>query len=469
MIRIQTTLNNFSVAKTISQLLAEFKDIGYGLHIEANGTIRPIIDKCPHCSSDFSDNGHNKPKNRVSQALGLGLKKGKVICKNCNFQVSLSRKIIDYFNRFFLDWFDSEIISLGTKGLSSQDIAKHFEETNIITFSAEYIRRRLKAFAIEINCPEPLEKPSGVIIHDEQFLKIKGVDFKRISDIDANNPNVYYDKLHPDRGEETMIKICEELKGSIGNKLRAAVMDGHAASKKAFEEVFEDIIIQFCLFHLAKNIRDAYKESVGYGKGKSCIPLEHLIGFFSILNIFFDHEREINELRRLQEELNEKIERINETDYTVSKKQEYKEDYKKIYDSKARKYLGKVRKARRRKNGIKLSLRTEEQAIELLKKAKHKNVFPQSVQKQVERLERNWENFTHCLRDRTIPPTTNKLEQYYALTLNWVEKNNLQSEEQFYQQQKFNLLKRYKISFFRESLLADFLTAFSVFIPMFGT
>ena len=62
------------------------------------------------------------------------------------------------------------------------------------------------------------------------------------------------------------------------------------------------------------------------------IPLPHLIGFFSILNIFFDHDREIAELRCLQKELNENIERINHSTYSNEKKEEYIEDYKKKYD-----------------------------------------------------------------------------------------------------------------------------------------
>ncbi len=110
--------------------------------------------------------------------------------------------------------------------------------------------------------------------------------------MDANNPNVYYDKLEADRTEETMTKTCEELKKAFG-KLHAAVLDGNQASIKAYKKVFAGILVQYCLFHFAKNVRDAYKEEVGSGKGRAILPLEHLIGFFSILNVFFDHEREI--------------------------------------------------------------------------------------------------------------------------------------------------------------------------------
>ena len=97
---------------------------------------------------------------------------------------------------------------------------------------------------------------------------------------------------------------------------------------------------------------------------------------FSIINIFFDHDREINELRKLQEERNERTYRINNSDLPFAQRQNYVEDYKMKYDETARKYLHEVKKIRRRVNGIKLTLRTEEQAKELLKEAKKCNVFP---------------------------------------------------------------------------------------------
>ena len=110
--------------------------------------------------------------------------------------------------------------------------------------------------------------------------------------------HVYYDNLHSDRTEETTISICQEIK-KVLKKIKV-VIDGNIASRNAYDTVFEDIIIQYCLFHFAKNVREAYSDEVGYGKGRSILPLQHLIGFFSILNIFFDHDREIIELRRLK-------------------------------------------------------------------------------------------------------------------------------------------------------------------------
>jgi len=129
----------------------------------------------------------------------------------------------------------------------------------------------------------------------------------------------------------------------------------------------------------------------------------------------------------------------------------------KKYAAKAATYLRKVKQARRRKQGIKLQLRTEEQAKSLLEKAKLENIFPKEVTKQIQRVEKNWEDFTHCMRDSRIPPTSNKAEQYYAATLNWVEKNNLQSEGEFYDLQKIGLMKRYGIPFVKEGVFSDFL------------
>ena len=290
----------------------------------------------------------------------------------------------------------------------------------------------------------------------------------RIAAVDANNSNVYYDNLQSDRKEETIAQACEKIKENI-KELLAVVIDGHVASRNAYSKTFRGILIQYCLFHFAMNVREAYKEEVGYGRGNSCIPLNNLIGFFSIMNIFFDHDREIVALRNLQKELNEHIARVNAAKYSSIEKQKYIEDYKEKYDFKARQYLHEVRKARRRTKGIKLVLRTEEQAQQLLQKAKIENVFPKKVQKQIDRLEKYWKNFTHCLRDNKIPPTSNKVEQYYGTTLDWVEKNNIQSEKQFYDEQKLFLYSRYKISVLRQGNFFDLFKKTFVMLGIFGT
>jgi len=456
MVKLQTNLNNFSVAK---EIISIFSNNIYGNEIIIErGIIFPSRSNCPLCNTRLSKNGYNECKNKKVKAFGLTFKKGRLICPNkgCSFEINISQSVLKEWFSKLSELIDSIILSLGTKKVSPSKIAQHIEETKGISFSEEYIRLKLKELTNLIHIPVPQEKPSSVVVHDEQFVKIKGIELKRISTVDANNSNVYYDMLHPDRTEETMKSICHELKKLV-KEIRAAVMDGHAASKKAYEEIFVDILIQYCLFHFARNVHDAYKEEVGYGRGKSIIPLQHIIGFFSIINIFFDHDREINWLRSLQIELNENIERINKSDYSIEKKKEYIENYQQKYAFKASKFLQEVKKIRRRKNGIKLILRTEEQAKELLEKAKRENVFPKAVQKQIVRLEKEWLNFTHCLRDNTIPPTSNKVEQFYAITLNWVEKNNLQSEEQFYQKQKFDLIKRYDLPLIKKGIFSDFL------------
>jgi len=468
MVKIQTNLNNFSVVEDINSLFSGSED-KYGLIIDEKGVIVSDVKKCPCCKKSLSRNGYNKCKNKIAKEFGLQFKKGRLICPTpgCSFTLNLRQSVINQWFSQFMDFVESMILSLGTKKLSPAKIVQHIKETNGITFSNEYIRLKLKELAGSVDSPLPKEKSSDIIVHDEQFIKIKGMDLKRISAVDANNPNVYYDHLHSDRSEETMISICKELKKMLP-KIRAAVIDGCAASKAAYEKVFLGILIQYCLFHFAKNVREAYKEEVGYGKGKSMIPLQELIGFFSVMNIFFDHDRDIENLRNLQKELNESIERINASGYSAEKKEEYTEDYRKKYDKKASKFLRGVRNARRRKNGIRLILRTEEQAKELLEKAKQENVFPKAVQKQIDRLEKKWVNFTHCLRDATIPPTSNKVEQYYALTLNWIEKNNLQSEEQFYREQKFSLIKRYKIPLIRGGIFSKFLKTTLLMLMVFA-
>ncbi len=463
---MQTTLNNFSIFDEILSNISAISDIV----ITEKGVLHANIKSCPLCSSSLSLNGYNLTTDRRAKMFGLSFKKGKLVCSNrdCGYSHSTPQAVFKGWFSSFSEYIESTILSLKIKKLSPKDIADHIEKTLQFAISEDFVRDKIKDIMKNIKKPFPQDIPSKVIAHDEQFVTIKGIELKRISVIDANNPNVYYDDLHNDRTEETITEVCKKIKEEI-NDLYAAVIDGHIAAHNAYAKTFWGILIQFCLFHFAMNVREAYKEEVGYGQGNACIPLEHLIGFFSIMNIFFDHEREIQQLRIFQKQLNENIERVNKEFYSLEKKQEYITDYKKKYDKKVAEYLHEIRKARRRKNGIELTLRTEEQAKFLLEKAKLENIFPKKVQKQIKRLEKDWLNFTHCLRDNKIPPTSNKIEQYYATTLNWVEKNNLQSREQFYEHQKIAFLKRYRIPLFREGIFTDFMRKTFVLLRTFGT
>lgn len=469
MAKIQSTLNNFSVLDTIKQTISGFEaSCKFKLILDKNGVIRPEINSCPKCNSKTLHNGYNLSSNKKLSQFGFLSKNGKVCCSNCNWSLSVPTKIFQDWISKFDDFILGTALSLRSKGMSNPKITDHISEMSIINVSSEYIRKKVSEAIDFIDKPNPQYVPSEVIIHDEQFLRIKGIEMKRITQLDANNPNVYYDKPHSDRSQKTIEQVCIKLKNMVG-QVRAVVMDGYTGAQKAFMSIFSTILIQFCLFHFAKNVKDAYKESVGYGKGRSTLPLQHLIGFFSILNIFFDHEREIYQFRRLQNKMNEHILRINKDKFvSLVKKQEWIQDLNQQYDKKALKFLREIKKARRRIKGIKLKLRTEEEAKMLFEIAKLENVFPKKVEKQLKRLEKNWLNFTHCMRDPTIPPTSNKVEQLYSLTLNWIDKRTLQSEDEFYTKQKFSLFRRYGLTFIKEGLMSKFLeTTFAMFL-IFG-
>lgn len=467
MMQIQTSLNNFSVFEDIFSFFSGL-NIDYDLLIE-NGIVRADRKSCPKCNSPLSLNGYNSCTDKHAKQFGLSLKKGKLICSNssCDFFYNVKKEIFESWFSQFEQYVETIILSLKTKKLSPKEISEHIQETINHSFSEDYIRDKIKKIIDDMEKPAPQEMPSGVIVHDEQFVTIKGKQMMRIAAIDANNSNVYYDNLQSDRKEETIVHVCEKIKDDI-KELLAVVLDGHVASRNAYHKIFQGILIQYCLFHFAMNVREAYKKEVGYGQGNAYLPLNHLVGFFSIMNIFFDHDREIVALRNLQKELNEHITRINTAKYSSIEKQKYIEDYKEKYDFKARQYLHEIRKARRRTKGIPLVLRTEQQAQELLQKAKIEKVFPKKVQKQINRLEKNWENFTHCLRNNKIPPTSNKVEQYYGTTLNWVEKNNIQSEKQFYDEQKLFLCSRYKSSVLRQGIFSDLLKKTFLLLGTFG-
>jgi hypothetical protein len=469
MVKIQSNLNNFSFLNELKRLILSFeKTCGFPFFLDKNGILRPEIKNCPKCNSIVINNGYNQTTNKKAKKFGILPKKGKICCTKCDYALTIPKTILDNWLSKYDDWILANALSLRSKGLSISKITEHIFEMSILKVSSEYIRLKVQSAVNSIEKPQPKSESSGVIIHDEQFVKIKGVEMKRITQLDANNPNVYADILCINRLKETIEPICEKTK-KMAKNIYAVVMDGFTGAHSAFIFVFGvHILMQFCLFHYAKNVKDAYKESVGYGKGRNILPLQHLIGFFNILNIFFDHEREIYYFRKLQVEMNAHIQRINKQFISFEKKQEWIEDLMKQYDKKALKYLREVKKARRRVKGIKLKLRTEEQAKILFEKAMLENEFPKNVKKQIKRLRKYWVNFTHCMRDCKIPPTSNKVEQLYSLTLNWIDKRNLQSEQEFYTRQKFSLLKRYGLNFIKEGTFSRFCETTFAMLLLFG-
>jgi len=331
MISIQSKLINFSIIKKIFSFFEDIcKRTKYPLHLDEDGVLRPNIKTCPLCSSEISKNGSNPIRSKLVLEMELKIRKGRVKCsnKNCSFKLNVSSSLLKGWLKSFKSLVDSITVSLGTKRVSAPKISEHIKDVYHIPISSEYIRQRLNNLIGEMNVPEPQHESSGVVVHDEQFLKIKGIDFKRISTLDANNPNIYHDRLYSNRDQETQTEVVLDVKSKVKN-LYAAVLDGLSASRNAFEDVFYGIIIQNCLFHYGQNVKKAYKDEVGYGKGRSMLPLQHLIGFFSILNIFFDHERELFKLRELKNEMSEHIKRLNETPLTPTLRDKYKEDYKK--------------------------------------------------------------------------------------------------------------------------------------------
>jgi len=465
---IQSNLINFS---KMDQFLSIFegRNNEYPLFIDKYGVVYPIISKCPHCGSKMNKNGYNRGLLKKTSKFDLSLKKGKLKCSNdkCNYNISTEKSVFVFWEKCLGKHLDNTIIDLKLRKLSSPDIAKHIENVNGIKISDEFVRLKSKKLLDAISVSRQ-HNFSGVLIGDEEFVKSKGIDLKRISIVDANNPNVYSDRLHLDRSHENILDACLEAKKYLGN-VKAVVLDGFTTAKSAYKDAFgSKILIQNCLFHFLKNVRDAYKQNVGYGKGKSILPLQDLINFYRIANVFFNHDREIYGLINIQKTLIEHKNRIESSKLDVKTKEKYIEDYDLVYIKKAYIFLKKVRKVRRRKDGIKLELRNEEDAKSIFEELKTNSSFPKDVNKQIKRLTKDWLNFTHCMRNNFIPPTSNKVEQYYSLSLNWIEKNNLQSEDDFYFKQKINLIKRYNIPFVKEGSFQNLLKITAVMLLFFG-
>ena len=87
--RIQTNLNNFSVANELMAIFSGHQQT-YGITINKNRVL-PDIGHCPLCACKLSKNGYNECENKKAKAFGLTLKKGRIICPNpdCDFKLNI--------------------------------------------------------------------------------------------------------------------------------------------------------------------------------------------------------------------------------------------------------------------------------------------------------------------------------------------------------------------------------------------
>lgn len=396
--------------------------------IDRSGKFHEISPVCPHCNSQWIvNNGNDISKNKVIKELGIVIKRGKFLCKNCGMTWTTHYKDAELFVEQYRQMIYIEVFSLCLKDLSLDDISEHISIMFDDKISYEWVRQ------IYLKAARAIEKKkvlgaSGIFHYDDQFIKINGKRHFRVVVIDAVTNKVIFDETVEDKAIET-------LKDKLNMKMlpyhkEVFIIDLAKGYPEMLKDLFPGVKIQWCIFHLNKLIVGNFE---GYKKknkqGKIVLPLLEQYNLYRMLNLFLNHEVECNYLEQQLKKLTQKKEILKGCGcYEESGEIIPNYEMQLLYDFyEFRKGLKKYR----RKNPSKYLLRyNKAETIANLEKVEQEiGFFPKKVQARIKMIRKNFQRFTLFQENPLVPPTNNTIEQYNSATLQKTEKKRFRTVE----------------------------------------
>jgi len=467
----QPTLNNYG---HIAQMHKYATQAGIKLIISKNGVIHEARKICPDCGIPCSYNGSNKTGNIVSRSIGAFFKKGQQYCSKCGRTYPIDNKFIDKIisdsNQFIM----SVALSLREKSMSYGDISKHFYETLHISICDETLRDVCEEKLSEYDDLDiEFEVENDFYGYDEQYIKINGKTYLRIVIFDFKNNCPIYEEKH----EHLTKKILTEILGKVfgDKKPKGFIFDMRPMYPIVFKQVFgRKIKLQYCVFHLHKLILKEFRESLKVGR-KVKWSLVQYLNMYSVFNIFYNREPQLELLKNFQKELTnykenlEKVEDVDNYKKDVSfpkkcktdgdKRKHLAELFEKELRDKFREHLH-AEKLRRRRENEKLKPRTKEDAKDKLDKLiMISNWFPKKIEARLQKIKDDFELFAGSDGAHL---TNNRTEGYFGSTLTGSRKKGFHSDKAFENFSKFRKLRQAGTKIFEPTPISTLAVIFGI-------
>lgn len=388
--------------------------------ISLSGKFYEIGPTCHCCgSTSVAHNGNDRYKNKVIRELGITIKRGKRLCKRCNSTWTTHYNDAELFVQQYKQLITSTVFNLCAFDASLNQIVEHISSVFGKMISHEWVRRVYIKAAKNIEQKKAL-KTSGIFHYDEQYIKVNKKEYVRIVVIDAITKRVIFDEVADNNMTETL-KDKLNMK-MLPYKKEAFIVDLALGYPRMLKELFPEVKVQWCLFHLNKLILNDFERSKRLNKyGKKVLPLQELYNQYLMLNLFFNHEAELRFLKRQLKKLDENKFMIMEGNLIS------------FYEMKLISEFSEFRKGlkkNRRKHGKYLLKNNKEKTLELLGKLEREiNLFPKQAKKRIKMIRKNIDKLTLLQDNHFIPPTNNALEQYYSATLQKTEKKRFRRME----------------------------------------
>ncbi len=429
------------------------------IFLDKKGILRQKTRICtnPDCRSLKTKwNGFHESESFILKEIGMSLKIGQFECPDCGSRWSIDAEQI--FN--LLSQFKEQIRHLAVKIKCNK--TSLIKTTEVIEsavgkkYSHMSISRWYKNRTSVLQEPAILnENCSGYYVYDEQEVSAGGKRFQRLTLRDLKLKQPVAEELAPD-------KSTESIKGFLIRNLKdkpkkAMIVDGDIMYPNIINNDLK-MDYQLDIGHLFANIKKAFKEECGYIVGHKRLHLTDELKKQELYDIFYPRKDLLMFVKR-------GLKILSKIKDPVVREAKDVELQKKMLEEKLER-----KKARRRKNHV------SEHKNYALGKARKKfefvktiyQFYPKSIQKIIDRIERDWEHYTLFLADRNVPPTSNYIEQYYSSTLQRSDKREFRNRDQL---NEFIRLERIKKAGILSDLLGqtglNFIELIGVFVTTF--
>lgn len=435
MVTIASNFNNFSAIPNLQKVFNEFGNEFE--HTENNIFRRKIPPQCPECGNNMVHNGYNE---YTKNGLGI-IKIGKYLCKHCGKMLEEKRTAWENIKTEFFNLLGLIYQQLRLNHVSYQGISGIL--SLIFPQSKDTVFRGFNNAMEDVEIP-PLE--NVLIVHyDEQFPKEGRCQKFRLTILDAKSKRQLADELFDDKSPETIKQFL--ISKFDTSKPIFIVTDFGTSYPKILKEVFGDNLIhQYCLLHLNKLIVSDFP--------KNTTIAQELLKY-RLLNIFYNREKEIEMLRKLELEEREIIQ--NKETYKLWIKKAKNDFYRFVHE-------------------LELSRRRNKENLEINSLDKAENNFNElvneissldgQIQKRLKMIKKHWINLTVFHYIPGAPATNNAIENYYSTSLKTHRKKQFRTDKGILNQVKLSSMKR--AGLFNEPK-PTLLELFRLFIPFINS
>lgn len=442
----------------VSQIYQHALALNTKIRISADRVIHAERLVCPICGNKCSYNGSNKSGNIVSRSIDSFFKKGQQYCKYCDKTYQVENEFVDSVKNDLNQMILSVALSLRKMHTGYSDISKHISEVYGINISESTLKMICEKRLYDFNDLEiDFVVEDDFYGYDEQYITVGGKKAYRIVIFDFRNNRPICETKHENLTKDALKSILKEV--FQDKKPKGFVFDMKTMYPDAFKEVFgKKIKLQYCVFHLNKLILDEYQKALKVGK-KVKWNLIHYRNMYSLFDIFYDREQELNLIGGLEKELNrytEKLNGIEDIDAHFKnaqfpnncKTRENKIAYcRRLYEKDLmavfRDHLHNE-KLRRRREKTGLKPRAKDDARNRLDKiVKMSAYYPKGLQKRIRKINDNFDLFTGS---GGAYLTNNMLEGFFGSTLKKFRKKEFHSDDGLKNYFTFGKIKQAGIS-----------------------